>query len=497
MIARGLARPASVAAALSLTVAVVLFLALSTPAVQAASGSSASACVINPGHTADEIERAINGCGNGTPDDVTTVRFPANASYVLKDTIYVKDRHNMVIDGRGSTFKITTDGQTKPTLRRLNPKYARSYNGGNWMLLRGSNITLRNLTAVGSFEPAVKGEPRKLAAENRPEYLAKNAAGRTRYSEAMSNFGIYGTDGAYLENLTGKFPWGDTVTTATDRYVDNFYGEHGGAAGQGNYARNVLVKRVRAEGTSRMCFGLTSGVDMWVEDSSCKSAWYGATDQEIDNPDQPLMGVHFLRNTFEDFNLFGYLLPVAGTNTSDIDIRGNVFRTPPDSKCAAIIGMGGYPKIQAKIKDVTIENNTMVTYGTAIKLDSIAGGTVRNNRITTRTDGNDCGKASGKGSAVDVSARSTGVAVANNGPDAPGAGAPIPPADRDLRPDGSSKPARTAPAGDSVGAAKPDSSWPPPMWLWAVAGLAILGLLLAVIRSRRRGQGSASNPPAT
>lgn len=108
-----------------------------------------SFCDINPTSDAVAIEAAINGCADGS-----TIRFPAGASYTLIDTIFVKDRHNLVIDGRGSTFTITTDGETKPSINRIAPGYSQnSYNGGNWMLLRGTNITLKNMRAIGSFPP--------------------------------------------------------------------------------------------------------------------------------------------------------------------------------------------------------------------------------------------------------------------------------------------------------------------------------------------------------
>lgn len=397
---------------------------------------AAGYCDIAPANDTLAVEAAINGCADGS-----TIRFPANASYSLNDTIFVKDRHNIVIDGQGSTFTITTDGLTKPSIQRLRPDMGNAYDcskaGGNWMLLRGTNVTLKNMKAVGSFPPGLNGETRDIQKENRPEYLEehKNVCSSNpnyawiRYAEWMSNFGVYGTNGAHLQDLSGKAPWGDTVTTATDLYVDNYdhkFGgetrnENGATINAGNYAQNVTVKNVDSEEASRMCYGLTSGRNMTVEDSYCKSAWYGATDQEIDNVQQPLTSVYFFRNTFEGFHLFGYLLPVAGSNVRDIQIKDNVFTTPPDRQCNATIGMGGYPDVLTKINGVYIENNTMVSYGTAISLDSVANGTIKNNKITTLTGGN-CGGADGSAAPiVKVSDRSAGIVQENNGPNAPGA----------------------------------------------------------------------------
>lgn len=225
--------------------------------------TSVTYCDINPANNTLAIEAAITGCADGT-----TIRFPQNASYVLNDTIFVKDRHDLVIDGRGSTFTITTDGLTKPSIARLRPDMGNAYdcskNGGNWMLLRGTNITLKNMKAVGSFPPGLNGEARDITKENRPEYLQEHKNVCTsnpniawiRYTESMSNFGIYGTNGATLQDLSGFAPWGDTVTTATDLYVDNYDHKYGGetrteggrTTNAGNYSRNVTITNVDSAG---------------------------------------------------------------------------------------------------------------------------------------------------------------------------------------------------------------------------------------------------------
>lgn len=437
---------------------------------------AASYCDITPSNTAEAIEAAINTCGDGS-----NVRFPLNASYTLIDTIYVRDRNNMVIDGNGSTFKITTDGQTKPTLGRLDPAYINSYNGGNWILLRGSNITLKNMSAVGSFPLASDGTARSLAAENKPEYITPNAAGRIKYSESMSNFGIYGTDGAYLEDLSGRAPWGDTVVTGPDKYVDNTGNEHGGGTAvdykgetqkTGNYSKNVFVKRVHSEATSRMCYAFTSGYNIWLQDSTCKSGWYAASDQELDASYQPLTGVHILRNTWDGFGVGGILFPVAGPNIHDIELRDNVFLTGPDQPCNPSIVAGTtdyYNTNHLTMGNVSVENNTIVAYGTAIVFEAVTNGTIRNNKITTLT-GAGCGTANGP-APLTKTANSTGIVVDNNGPDAPGAGGtatpPPPPPTGDTQPPAAN--INPNPGGTTT---QPAGSCAPPITFAGTAGTA-------------------------
>lgn len=359
--------------------------------------SATSYCNIYPANNNASINSAIAGCADGK-----TIRFPSNASYTLPDTIFVRDRNNLVIDGRGSTFTITTQGNTKPNL----PSYFNQAgkNGGNWALLRGTNITLKNMTAVGSFPLA--GQTRDLARES----------AEPGYAEYMSNFGIYGTNGAYLQDLVGKKPWGDTVVTGPDTYTDNANGSHGGP----NYATNVSIKNVRSEEASRMCFALTSGNNMWLEDSYCKNAWYGGSDEELDNPQQPMVGLHVLRNTFEGFNLFGFNIPVPGPNVKDIEIKGNTFLTSADQKCNPVVIVGGYPTNPDTFKNVTIDYNTFTTYGTAIAVDHINVGSISNNKVTTKPGGG-CALGAGQPAPLVTVSNSTSLVQSNNGPNAPGA----------------------------------------------------------------------------
>jgi fibronectin type 3 domain-containing protein len=365
-------------------------------------------CDINPENNNASIDEAISSCADGT-----TVRFPENASYSLPDTIFVKDRHNLVIDGRGSTFTITTEGDTKPYL----PDGV-SRNGGNWLILRGTNITLRNIISVGSFplgaKPGVEGQTRDIAKQNEPGVVEG-------YAEYMSNFGLYGVNGVYLEDLQGWSPWGDVVTSGPDTYVD------GSTA---DYTNNVFIKRVQSVSSSRHCWALTSGSNIWIEDSVCRDAWYIGTDQEIDNLDQPLIGLHILRNTFDGYGLGGITVPVAGVETRDIEIIGNIFLTPVDlpRTCNSVIGIGGWPENPNVFENVTIRNNTIPAYdgSPAIQLDNIKNGLVKDNKITSAPGGS-CSNEPPKVTVTD----STEMTVENNGPDAPGAdGSTSQPADK-------------------------------------------------------------------
>jgi hypothetical protein len=143
---------------------------------------------------------------------------------------------------------------------------------------------------------------------------------------------------------------------------------------------------MEARTTSRHCWSPTSGVGVWIEDSSCTDAWYAALDAETDGQDQPLRDQHYLRNTFNGFNLGGLLMPVPGAvgTTGDIEIRGNRFLTTPDVQCNQTLLVGAYPNLSAayEFTNVRVEDNEFGTYARAITLDHVNGGSIRNNRIT-------------------------------------------------------------------------------------------------------------------
>lgn len=307
--------------------------------------TSAPTCNVDPADGETAIMAAIEGCPDGS-----TVLFPAGRSYTVGRKIEVKDRRDLTIDGNGSTFTSTADGTTTQAVN------------GVWVLLRGSNVTLKNMTSVGSFD--VPG-PRSLAKLTAP-----------RFTEAAMGYGLYGVDGARLVDVKALRVWGDGVTTGPDTYVD------GSTA---DYTRNVHIERMHVETTGRHCWAPTSGENITIQDSVCKDAWYGGLDAELDDVAQPLRGHRYLRNTFDGYFMFGAIVPVIGNNgtTADIEIRGNRFLTPADNVCNPIIQVGAYPDTNPNVADnvVVADNDIVVTQGVTIILDHVRGGSITGNTI--------------------------------------------------------------------------------------------------------------------
>lgn len=333
----------------SVVLAASAVVAVASPSEAARGGGKSvprdATCAIDPADGEVAITAAIGRCRDGS-----TIVFPPNRSYSIAHRIEVKDRRDLVIDGNGSTFTTTSNGARTKALDPV------------WLVLRGHNITLRNMTAVGSFDVA---GPRSLAKLNLPEY-----------TEAAPGYGLYGVDGAALLDVKALRVWGDGVTTGPDEYVDG---------STPDFTRNVLIDRMHVEKASRMCWGPTSGDNITIEDSVCRDAWYGGLDAEADSVTQPLRNHRYLRNTFDGFGLLGLAVPVIGDPgmTRDIEIRGNRFLTPTDNVCNPIITFGAYPDSNPNVADnVTVADNDIGrSQGTAIVVDHVRGGSITGNRI--------------------------------------------------------------------------------------------------------------------
>ncbi|HUP26181.1 MAG TPA: dockerin type I repeat-containing protein, partial [Candidatus Limnocylindrales bacterium] len=273
---------------------------------------------------------------------------------------------------------------------------------GNWLILRGFNITLKNMTSIGTFT-AYEGQPRSLATIS-PD---------PNFSEANPNYGVYGADTVYLTDVKGYNAWGDSMTTGSSEYVDGSVGV---------YTKNLFIKRMHAKTAGRMCWGPTSGTNIWIEDSLCEDAWYGGLDAELDNVNQPLQGHHYLRNTFNGFNHFGISVPVAADNSvksQDIEIRDNIFLTPTDTPQYPVFLIGLYPDNPNTFQNVVIEGNDIKHYCKGIALDHVSSGSVQNNKLTrVFKPGYTPEGICGAGNTDSVSSTNTqNVTFSNNGPD--------------------------------------------------------------------------------
>jgi hypothetical protein len=306
-----------------------------------------------PADCSRNVERALSTFIAGVPDG-GTVRFPKGACYAQAGRIEVRDKRNLTLDGNGATFKSSAENSGA----KVNP---------NWLILRGRGVRLKNMKIVGNFR--LTG----VQSQQRVNEAATDDSG----NQFNMGVGIYGGDGNRVSDTTIEGVFGDGVTVAVAHYID------GSATDPLDNPRDVRIERVKVTKAARHCYSPSQADGFWLVDSEANDCWYGGFDAELDNVKQKLHDVHVLRNTFNGFNLFGVVVPVAGdgTNTKDIEIRDNRFLTVPTQGCNTIIEVGIYPANANVFHNVTIAGNSMKTHGVGVSLDHVRGGRVEANRI--------------------------------------------------------------------------------------------------------------------
>jgi len=334
------------------------------------------------------VEQEINSFLATVPDG-STIQFKAGGCYAQANRIELRDKTNVTVDGQGATFR---SGAENTATRAANP---------NWMLLRARNVRIKNMKIVGNFHlTGTRSQQRVNQASTEGE------AGAT--SQPNAGVSVYGGDGVWVTDMDIREVFGDGVLTGVSEYVEN--------TAPFETPRNVHVERVTATTTARHCFSPNQVDGFWLEDSTGRDCWYMAIDAELDGVEQILRNVHFLRNTFDGFNMGGIFVPVAGNadSTTDIEIRGNRFSTRPDQICNQVILVGAYPTNPNKFRNVVVEENSFADLsGAAVELDHVQGGSIQNNRIEKYSE---VGCSYPNVTAPVKVTNSFGVTVANNGP---------------------------------------------------------------------------------
>lgn len=305
----------------------------------------------------EPVEEELNAFLASVPNDAE-IRFRARGCYAQANRIQVYDKANVTIDGRGSTFRSSAPNDGK----KLNP---------NWLLLRGRNLTLKNLTAVGNFNLTGARSQARVNMEEIHDPPVGN--------QFNAGVFVYGGDGIHVIDVKARNVFGDGIGTAVSQYVMGSGLPH-------ESPRNVHIVRFEATTTARHCFAPTTVTGLWLEDSIGRDCWYGGMDLELDNKEtQQLNDIHVVGNTFDGFFQFGLAIPVAGAgdNTRDIEIRENTFATTADNVCNPVILVGNYPSNPNTFKGIAVVGNQLeFVAGAAVRYDHVQGGSVLGNTFT-------------------------------------------------------------------------------------------------------------------
>jgi hypothetical protein len=168
------------------------------------------------------VQAAIDHAPNGA-----TVQFTPGGCYRVDGTLTLRDRAGLTLAGRGATFRQVTDGSELLDASRIRARAV-------WLLIRGSNLTLQDMTVIGANPAAGIGD---LAYQPRFEGQAAYwiQGSRTTLLDRVQAYDTYGdfvfvapgTDGLLVRNSTflrnGRQGW--TINGSNITFDHNTIGE--------------------------------------------------------------------------------------------------------------------------------------------------------------------------------------------------------------------------------------------------------------------------------
>ena len=290
------------------------------------------------------VDRQINAWLAGLPSGATA-RFREGACYAQDDTLLLRDRRLLVVDGRGATFKAITPGHP---------------NRANWRISGGRDVHLKNMTIRGIGMPAARGQ----------------AGGGNSHQHGVAFDAVVG---ASLTNARILDVAGDGVEAEPDatRHPGVDYGEL-------PPARSILVSRVRIEHAGRHGVGLTSVDGFTLRDSYIHDVYNDSIDIEIDVYEVRTRNITIERNRFGAV-YFAVLQnsPGVAPDNENITFRNNVMTVPPDTCFAPVtIGVEGLRKT-----GYSVTGNRLLTRGDGMSFIDVEGRVTGNTLIYKGTGG--------------------------------------------------------------------------------------------------------------
>ena len=221
-----------------------------------------------------ELNTFLAGVGPGT-----TVRFPSHGRYRVENVVVMDRRHDVTIEGNGSTLIATTDGSGVAV-----PFYNFR---AHWPRMR-EHFDIRDSTGITVRDLIVQGpNPR---GEYRPEL------------EAQAGFVILRSKVVTLDGVTARATYGDGV------YIQGL-------------TEDVTIRNCTLDHNGRQGVAVVSGERIVVENCTIRATGRSAIDLE------PAHGfvrtVHVRNNRVSDFTNFLLAAVGAGTGVQDIWLEHN------------------------------------------------------------------------------------------------------------------------------------------------------------------------------
>jgi len=126
-----------------------------------------------------DVTTDLNNWIASVPDS-STLEFPSNSCYRIDETLFIRNRFDLTVEGNGATLKAMTIGDQ---------------NRKQLWFIGGGNLTVRDLTVIGANPYA--GAWNDLAYN--PDYAGQHG------------FTLSGVQGALLDNVQAYDVWGDLL----------------------------------------------------------------------------------------------------------------------------------------------------------------------------------------------------------------------------------------------------------------------------------------------
>ncbi|MGY1914945.1 hypothetical protein [Blastococcus sp. SYSU DS0973] len=282
----------------------------------------------------DEVTEDLQGWLDTVPDG-SHIDFPRDACYWIDGSLMLEGRHDLVIAGNGTTFR------AKNKMPEDDP------NRAQWWLQYGSNITLRDMRLTGVNPVAQFDEA----------------------NEWDHNVFIRGTDTVTIENVHGRNTYGDFIAIAQ-------------APDQVTIPRDITIRDVSADTVGRMGISCVACDGVSVDNSVFNNIAYHVFDLEVQGDDWPGRNIRYTNNTIGEhgwaFFSVGTPYQTFDNDISDLYIAGNTMTDAGEigDKCLPAISFVS-SKIHAR--DVTIENNSLLSHTDAVAVKRASSVIVRDN----------------------------------------------------------------------------------------------------------------------
>lgn len=324
------------------------------------SSSTTSRTISVPASIPSDCSRPVDAELNrflASVSDGSTVRFAADGCYRQADSLWLRDRRDIVLDGNGATFAFDTITGLTVFFR------------SNWRILGGSGITLENMTVRGACKPR--------QCRNGTPPPSKDGYGQHGINLESTAHPIIDhvhvvdvlSDGIEVEGtLDPKCCWRGPATT------------------------DVVIRGSHIERAGRQLIGITDLDRGLIENNRIENGPEVGVDVEVDVPAFTARNLRIVGNTFD--NVHSSIISNSGLGADpqvdNITIVGNAMASQ-STACAGGIFLGAPgPNPKTYRSGFTVKDNRLKLIGPMLQAERIKNLKILKNSIDFKEVG--CGE---------------------------------------------------------------------------------------------------------